>query len=82
MINWQNIKYDLADFFFGSAMDEAYEQGIRIGAEYATRKISFAVGVKEAKAGLTKTQKIGYDKANAIVQSCKTDIANTTGAML
>lgn len=77
-----DIKYEIADKLFARELDEAYEHGIRAGAEYATRTISFRVNVKEAAQGLTKTQKIGYDKANAIVQSCKTDIANTTGAML
>lgn len=82
MSRWTDFKYDLLDFVFGDALDKAYDQGIRIGAEYATRKISFEVGLKEAKAELTKTQKIGYDKANAIIQSCKEDIRNTTGAMV
>ena len=79
---WADLKYEIIDFIAGDLLDEAYEMGIRVGAEYATRTISFRVGIKEAKAELTKTQKIGYDKANDIVQSCKEDIRKTTGAMV
>ena len=76
------LKYRIANFLFAKELDEAYEMGIRIGAEYATRVISFRVGIQEATQELTKTQKIGYDKANAIIQSCKPEIAKTTGATL
>lgn len=81
-IDWEEIKYRIADKLFERQLDEAYEMGIRVGAEYATRTISFRVGVKEASQELTKTQKIGYDKANEIVQSCKPDIHKTTGALV
>jgi len=81
-MRWSDIKFEIAEKLFGAELDEAYEMGIRIGAEYATRTISFRVGIKEASQGLTKTQKIGYDKANAIIQECKPDISKTTGAML
>lgn len=81
-MKWSDIKYEIIDRIAGDLLDEAYDMGIKVGAEYATRTISFRVNVKEAALGLTKTQKIGYDKANAIVQDCKKDIANTTGALL
>lgn len=80
--DWRELKYRIADIVFATEMDEAYELGIRAGAEYATRNISFQVGLKEAKQDLTKTQKIGYDKAYDIIQSCKEDIRKTTGAMV
>lgn len=80
--NWSDFKYEVADFLFGKELDEAYEMGIRVGAEFATRTISFRVDYKEAKQDLTKTQKIGYDKAYELIQSCKTEISKTTGATL
>lgn len=80
--NWDHFWYDVADALFGRQMDKAYDQGIRIGAEYAARTISFRVSAKEAAQELTKAQKIGYDKANEIIQDCKDDISKTTGAML
>lgn len=80
--NWSDLKYEIADLLFGRELDESYEMGIRVGAEYAARTISFRVGAKEASQDLTKTQKIGYDKANQIVQDCKPDIERTTGATL
>lgn len=76
------LKYRIADFLFAKELDEAYEMGIRIGAEYAARTISFKVGVTEVKKNLTKTQAQGYAIADGIIQDCKQDIANTTGAML
>lgn len=82
MTNWEQFKYDLADFFFSKQMDEAYEQGIRIGAEYAARTISFRVGLKEEKLSLTKTEARGYTHALNVIETCKSDISNTTGAML
>ena len=80
--SWNDFMYDLADFFFAKQMDEAYDQGIRIGAEYSARMISFRVNSKESTKNLTKTQAQGYAVANEIVQSCKPDISRQTGAML
>lgn len=77
-----DIKYEIADKLFARELDEAYEHGIRAGAEYATRTISFKVGLKGESKELTKTQKLGYDKANAVVQACKDDIRKTTGALV
>lgn len=78
----REIKYQIADKLFCKEMDEAYSMGIRVGAEYAARTISFRVDVKESRQDLTKTQKIGYDKAYQIIQDCKPDIEKTTGATL
>jgi|TARA_B110000503_G_C7061315_1_gene376792 hypothetical protein len=79
--NWSDFKYEVTDFFFGKQLDEAYKQGIRIGAEYATRKLSFEVNLKRGL-DLTKTEQRGYDYAIAAVTRVKPEITNQTGAML
>lgn len=85
MLMWRNFSdamYDLADFFFPKQMDKAYEQGIRIGAEFAARIISMEVTMAGEKAELTKTQEKTYQIAtNAIIDS-KKKIMRKTGAML
>lgn len=80
--NWKLLKYDLADFFFGKQMDEAYNQGVRIGAEYAARMMSFTIVEAGEKAKLTKAQTIGYEVARKAVVDAKKKISNRTGAML
>lgn len=80
--NWRELKYMIADKLFAYELDEAYAHGVKAGAEFAARTISFQLGLKESTQELTKTQKIGYDKANEVVQSCKEDIRNTTGALV
>ena len=79
--NWDDFFYDCADFFFGKQMDKAYEQGIRAGAEYATRKMSFAVHSVKTKE-MTKTQRIGHDAAIEAIIPVKKEIMRETGAML
>ena len=79
--NWSDFKYEVTDFFFGKQLDEAYKQGIRIGAEYATRKLSFEVNLKRGL-DLTKTEQRGYDYAIAAVARVKPEITLQTGAML
>ena len=79
--NWSDFKYEVTDFFFGKQLDEAYKQGIRIGAEYATRKLSFEVNLKRGL-DLTKTEQRGYDYAIEAVTRVKPEITNQTGAML
>ena len=74
------LKYRIADLLFAKELDEAYEMGIRAGAEYATRTIAFRVNLKANADTMTKTQKQGYQVAVEIVEGCKPDIANTTGA--
>lgn len=81
-MNWSNIKYEIADKLFGQELDEAYNAGIRIGAEYATKKISFRLRAAETSAQLTKTQAVGYAKALEMVQEVKPEITRQTGAML
>jgi hypothetical protein len=53
--------------------------GMRIGAEYATRKLSFEVSLKRCLT-LTKTEERGYDYAIAAVARIKPEIASQTGA--
>lgn len=79
--NWSDFKFEFFDLFFGKQLDEAYKQGITIGAEYATRKLSFEVSLKRGLE-LTKTEQRGYDYAIAAVQRVKPEITNQTGAML
>lgn len=78
--NWRELKYMIADKLFAYELDEAYAHGVKAGAEFAARTISFQLGLKESKQELTKTQKIGYDKALAIVQERKEHIHKSTGA--
>ena len=52
-----------------------------IGAEYATRKLSFEVSLKRGL-DLTKTEQRGYDHAIAAVARIKPEISNQTGAMI
>lgn len=78
--NWRELKYQIADKLFAYELDEAYALGVRAGAEFAARTISFELGIKEVRQELTKTQKIGYDKAMAIVQERKEHIRKSTGA--
>lgn len=79
-IDWKELKYQIADKLFNKELDEAYSMGLRGGAEYATRKISMQLYIEQPKQDLTKTQSLGYDKANEIVQGCKQDIREKTGA--
>ena len=77
--NWSDFKYEVADFLFAKQMDSAYKDGIRIGAEFATRKLSFEVSLKRHLT-LTRTEERGYDHAIAAVARIKPEIASQTGA--
>jgi hypothetical protein len=79
--NWSDFRYEAFEFFFGKRLDEAYKQGITIGSEYATRKLSFEVSLQRGLE-LTKTEQRGYDHAIAAVTRIKPEIALQTGAML
>ena len=76
------IKYQIADKLFAKELDEAYSMGIRVEAEYATRIISFRVNLNSEKIKLTKTEKQGFLKALDIIQDCKPQIEEKTGATL
>ena len=77
--NWSDLKYEVADKLFGKELDEAYKMGMRIGSEYATRRLSFEVSLKR-NLTLTKTEARGYDHAIAAVARIKPEIASQTGA--
>lgn len=79
--NWSDFKYEVADFLFGKELDEAYEMGIRAGAEFATRKLSFEVNLKR-HLKLTKTEERGYEYAIDAIKRVKPEIARRTGAMV
>tara|TARA_R110000796_G_scaffold193054_1_gene309649 strand:- start:592 stop:843 length:252 start_codon:yes stop_codon:yes gene_type:complete len=79
--NWSDFRYEAFEFFFSKRLDEAYKQGITIGAEYAARKMSFEVHLKRGLT-LTKTEQRGYDYAIAAVERVKPEISLQTGAML
>lgn len=74
--------YDVADFFFPKQMDKAYEQGIRVGAEYAARLMSFQVSEAGEKEKLTKAQQVGFEVARKSIRESKKVISSRTGAML
>ena len=78
---WREIKYQIADKVFKYEMDEAFQMGIREGATFSTRKISFAVELKADRLNMTKTQKLGYQKAIDIVRDTRAVIKDQTGAM-
>ena len=79
-IDWKELKYQIADKLFAKELDEAFDMGLREGARFATSTISFKVYLKESKEDLTKTQAVGYRKAMSIVEDCKTEIREATGA--
>jgi len=77
--NWSVFKDEVAELLFAKQLDEAYKDGIRIGAEYATRKLSFEVGLKR-RLSLTKVESRGYDHAFVAINRAKEEIRNKTGA--
>lgn len=79
---WRNMKYQIADKLFAFELDEAYDMGIRVGAEYATHVISFRTSLNSEKIQLTKTEKKGYEKALQVIQDCKPQIEEKCKAYL
>jgi hypothetical protein len=79
---WRNLKYQIADKLFAYELDEAYDMGIRIGAEFATHIISFRVNLNSEKIKLTKVEKQGYEKAIQVIQDCKPQIEERCKAYL
>ena len=79
---WRTMKYQIADKLFAFELDEAYDMGIRIGAEYATHVISFRTSLNSEKIQLTKTEKKGYEKAIQVIQDCKPQIEEKCKAYL
>jgi hypothetical protein len=60
MTFWQNLKYEIANRWLNSELDEAYHDGLREGASYALHKVAMEL---QREIELTKTQKQGYDIA-------------------
>lgn len=81
-MNWADIKYEIADRLFAKELDEAYSQGIRIGAEYATKKIGIQLATDKRLKQLTPAKAAGYNMAIERFQDCKPEISEQTGAML
>tara|TARA_R110000822_G_scaffold74506_4_gene179000 strand:+ start:3845 stop:4096 length:252 start_codon:yes stop_codon:yes gene_type:complete len=79
--DWSLFKYEIADFLFKKQMDEVYTQGLRAGAEYASRKMSFSIRNLDISK-MTKTQRIGYDASLAALIDAKKDVMRDTGADL
>lgn len=79
--NWSDFKYEVADKLFTKQLDEAFKDGIKMGAETATHKLSFEVKLKR-RLTLTKTEERGYNYAIAAIDRVKPEIAKITGARL
>lgn len=79
---WRSFKYQIADKLFAYELDEAYDMGIRMGAEYATHVISFRTKLNSEKIKLTKVEKQGYEKAIQVIQDCKPQIEEKCKAYL
>jgi len=70
------LKYQIADKLFTKELDEAYDMGMRVGAEFATRTLSFRVSLNSEKVKLTKAEKQGYEKAIQVIEDTKPEIYN------
>jgi hypothetical protein len=79
--DWKHFKYELADFFFKSQMDEAFREGQRSGVEYTSRKLGFAVRNLDTSE-MTKTQKIGHEASLAAIELAKKEVMRKTGVAL
>lgn len=80
-IDWNYVRSEIAEKLFGSVLDKAYSDGVRIGAEFASFKMGFAVSNQQTLT-LTKTEKRGYDIAAERLEQVKPEIAEKTGAKL
>lgn len=78
---WREVKYQIADKVFKYEMDEAFQMGIREGATFSTRKLTFEVELKADRQDMTKTQKLGYQKAIDILKDARQEVKEQTGAM-
>lgn len=70
----KELKYQIADKLFAKELDEAYDMGIRAGAEFATRTLSFRVNLNSEKVKMTPTEKKGYSKALRVIEDVKPEI--------
>ena len=58
-------KYELAQKFFESELDDAYKMGIREGVEQVTKAIIFDMTLRDSH--FTKAQLVAWNTAKAIV---------------
>jgi len=70
----------LAETLFRKKLDEAYREGITEGARYATGHLHTRLYARQEFLDMTKTQKIGYEKAIKVVRDAKHDVRGKTGA--
>lgn len=70
------IKYWIADHLLNSELDDAYHEGVREGASYATHKLSMEM---QKDIELTKTQKNGYDLAVGRFMMTRESVHNRLG---
>jgi hypothetical protein len=59
-IDWNMLRYKIANRFFCAELDEAYREGLQEAGDYALFKTAMAI---HADIELTKTQRQGYDLA-------------------
>ena len=74
-----NLKAKLANLLFSKELDKAYSEGITEGARYATGHLHTRLYARETFLDMTKTQKIGYEKAIKVVRDAKHDVRGKTG---
>jgi hypothetical protein len=79
--DWKNFKYELADFFFKTEMDEAFREGIASGTEYTSRVIGMSVRNLDVS-NMTKTQRIGHEASMAAIAEAKKEVMRKTGVAL
>lgn len=59
-IDWNALRYTIANRLFYAELDEAYREGLQEGGDYSLFKTAMAI---HADIDLTKTQRQGYDLA-------------------
>lgn len=82
MSKFTNWVYDRLDVIYPKVLDKAFDQGLKLGAEYAARKMSMTITEAGDKNNLTKAQAVGYEVALQAVQEAKRTITEKTGANL
>jgi len=63
------MKYQLAEWLFSKELDEAYEMGIREGANAIHKDVLFRLKTSKTQKELTKARKEGYTKAVEVVEN-------------
>lgn len=78
-IDWRELKYRVADALFNYELDDAFRMGVESGSEFAIRKLSFAMNLKDGKLNMTKTEQKGYEKALAVFAEERELVEKQTG---